>query len=64
MIFSLFISVLFCFKGTKLVAGAILLTVKKWASESDMPFIMGHAEDELSLAISTKILSIVMLEPF
>jgi len=47
-----------------LVAGAILLTVRNWASWSDRPFIMGHVEDELSLVISTKILLIAVLESF
>jgi hypothetical protein len=31
---------------------------------SDSPFIVGHVEDELSLVISTKILSIAVLESF
>jgi hypothetical protein len=47
-----------------LAAGAILLTVRNWSSWSDMPFRMGHAEDELSLVMSTKILSIAVLESF
>jgi hypothetical protein len=47
-----------------LVAGAILLTVRNWASWSDKPFIMGHTEDVLSLVISIKILSIAVLESF
>jgi len=38
-----------------LVAGTMLLTVRNWASWSDRPFIMGHAEDELGFVISTKI---------
>jgi hypothetical protein len=37
-----------------LVAGTILLTVRKWASLSDRPFIMGHVKDELHLVISLK----------
>jgi hypothetical protein len=37
-----------------LVTGAVLLTVRNWASWSDRPFIMGHVEDELSLVISIK----------
>jgi hypothetical protein len=45
-----------------LVAGAILLTVRNWASWSDKPFVMGHVEDELSLVTSTKTLWIVILE--
>jgi hypothetical protein len=44
-----------------LVAGAILLTVRNWASWSDKSFIMGHVEDEFSLVISTKILLIAVL---
>jgi hypothetical protein len=55
-----FISLVLCFKGTLLLAG----TVRNWASWSDRPFIMGHAEDEHSLVISTKILSIAVLESF
>jgi hypothetical protein len=47
-----------------LIAGAILLSVRNWASWSDRPFIMGHVEDELSLVIPTNILSIVVLESF
>jgi hypothetical protein len=47
-----------------LIAGAILLTVRNWASWSDRPFIMGHVEDELSLVTSTEILSIVVFESF
>jgi hypothetical protein len=35
-----------------LVAGAILLTVRKWALWSVRSFIMGLAENELSLVIS------------
>jgi hypothetical protein len=40
----------------------MLLTVRNWASWTDRPSIMGHVEDKLSLVISTKILSIVVLE--
>jgi hypothetical protein len=47
-----------------LVAGVILLTVRNWASCSDRPFIAGHVEDELSLVISTKMLSVAVLESF
>jgi hypothetical protein len=47
-----------------LVAGAILLTVRNCASQSDRPFIMGHVENELSLVMYTEILSIVVLESF
>jgi hypothetical protein len=47
-----------------LVAGAILLSVRNWASCSDRPFTIGHTEDELSLVISTKILLIAVLESF
>jgi hypothetical protein len=47
-----------------LVAGAILFSVRNWASWSDRPFIMGHVEDGLSLVISTKVLSIAALESF
>jgi hypothetical protein len=47
-----------------LVAEAILLSGRNWTSWSDGPFIMGHVEDELSLVISTKILSIMVLESF
>jgi len=64
MILSLFISLVLCFKGTTLVAGAILLTIRNCASWSDRSFIMGHVEDELSLVISTKILLIAVLESF
>jgi hypothetical protein len=64
MIFSLFISLVLCFKGNKLVAGAILLTVRNWASWSDRPFIVVYVEDELSFVISTKILLIAVLESF
>jgi hypothetical protein len=45
-------------------AGALLLNIRNWASWSDRPLIMGHAEDELSLVMSTKILSIAVLESF
>jgi hypothetical protein len=46
-----------------LVAGALLLTVRNWASWSDRPFIiMGHVEDGLSIVIYTKIVSIAVLE--
>jgi hypothetical protein len=64
MIISLFISVVLCFKGNILVAGAILLTVRNCASWSDRPFIRGRVEDELSLVISTNILLIAGLESF
>jgi len=47
-----------------LVAGTMLLTVKKWVSWSDRPFIVGHVEDELGLVIPTKILPIAVLESF
>jgi hypothetical protein len=36
-----------------LVSGAVLLTAKNRASWYDRPFIMGYAEDGLSLVIST-----------
>jgi hypothetical protein len=62
MILSLFNSMVLCFKGTILVAGTTLLTVRTWASWSERPFIMGHVEDELSRVISAKILSIAVLE--
>jgi hypothetical protein len=61
MILSLFSLVLY-FKDTMSVAGTRFLTVRMWASWSDRSFIMGHAEDELCLVISTKILSIAVLE--
>jgi hypothetical protein len=44
------------------MAGEILLILRNWESWSHRPFIMGQAEDELSLLISTKILSIALLE--
>jgi hypothetical protein len=47
-----------------LVAGAILLIVRNWTSWSDRPFIMGHVEDELSVVLSTKIISVEVLESF
>jgi hypothetical protein len=47
-----------------LVAGAILLTVRNWASWSDRPFIMGHGEEEPSPLISTEILLIAVHESF
>jgi hypothetical protein len=62
MTLSLFISPVIYFKGTMLVTGTMLLTVMNWASWSDRPFIIGHAEDKLSLVISTKILSIAVFE--
>jgi hypothetical protein len=40
-----------------LVAEAILLSGRNWASWSDWAFIVGDVEDELSFVISTKILS-------
>jgi hypothetical protein len=61
---SLFISLVLCFKGTMLVAGTMLLTVRTWASWSDRPFMVGHVEDELSLVISIKILLIAVLQSF
>jgi hypothetical protein len=64
MILSSFISLVLCFKGIILVAGAKLLTVRNWATWSDRPFIMGHVEDELSFVISTNILSTAVLELF
>jgi hypothetical protein len=45
-----------------LVTGTTLLFVRNWAAWSDRPFVMGHVEDELSRVISTKILSITVLE--
>jgi hypothetical protein len=47
-----------------LIAGAILLTVSNWPSRFYRPFIVGHVEDELSLVISTKILSVGVVESF
>jgi hypothetical protein len=64
MILSLFISLVLCFKGTMLVGGTMLLTVRNWASWSDRQFIMGHVETQLSLIISTEILMIAVLESF
>jgi hypothetical protein len=55
MLLTLFISLVLCFRGTVLVAGTMLLTVRNWESWS--------VEDELSLVISMKI-SIAVLEPF
>jgi len=59
---SLFVSLVLCFKGAMSMAGEILLILRNWESWSHRPFIMGQAEDELSLLISTKILSIALLE--
>jgi hypothetical protein len=42
-----------------LVAGTVTLSVRNWASWSDRPFIMAYVGGELSLIISTKILSIL-----
>jgi hypothetical protein len=64
MIISLFTFLFLCFKGIKLVVAAILLIIRYWASWSDMPFIMGEVEVELNLILSTKILSIAVLESF
>jgi hypothetical protein len=47
-----------------LLAGTVLVTVRNWASWSDRPFVMGHIEDELTIVIPTKMLSIVVLESF
>jgi hypothetical protein len=33
-----------------------IINARNWASWSDIPFIMGHAEDELSLVMFKKIL--------
>jgi hypothetical protein len=62
MILSLFISLVLCFKGSILVAGTILITVRNWASWSDRPFIVGHVEAELSLIISTEMLLITVFK--
>jgi hypothetical protein len=64
MIVSLFTFLVLCFKGIKLVAAAILLIITYWASWSDRPFIMGNVEDELNLILSTKILSMAVLQSF
>jgi hypothetical protein len=41
MIVSLFTFLVLCFKGIKLLAAAILLIIRYWASWSDRPFIVG-----------------------
>jgi hypothetical protein len=64
MTVSLFTFLILCFKGIKLLAAAILLIIRYWASWSDRPFIMGDVEDELNPILSTKILSIAILESF
>jgi hypothetical protein len=64
MIVSLFTYLVLCFKGIKLLAAAILLIMRYWASWSDRPFIMGGVEDELNFILSTKILSVAVLESF
>jgi hypothetical protein len=64
MIVSLFTFLVFCFKGNKLPASAILLIIRYWASWSDRPLIMVEVKDELNLTLSTKILSIAVLESF
>jgi hypothetical protein len=47
-----------------LLAGGLLSTAGNWSSWSDRPFIVGHAEDDLSLVLSTEILSIAVLGSF
>jgi hypothetical protein len=64
MIVSLFIILVLCFIDIKLPAAAILLIIRYWASWSDRLFIMEDVEDELNLILSTKILSIAVLESF
>jgi hypothetical protein len=64
MIVSLFTFLVLCFKGIKLLAAAILLIIRHWASWSDRPYIMGDVHDELNLILSTKILSVAVLESF
>jgi hypothetical protein len=52
------------FSGSLLPTATLLLIIRNWASWSDRPFIMGDIEDELSLVLSAKILSIVVPESF
>jgi len=58
------LSLVLCFKCTMLLAGGLLSTAGNWSSWSDRPFIVGHAEDDLSLVLSTEILSIAVLGSF
>jgi hypothetical protein len=64
MVVSLFTFLDLFFKGIKLPAAAILLIIRYWASWSDRPFIMGEVDDELNLILSTKILSVALLQSF
>jgi hypothetical protein len=54
MIVSLFTYLVHSFKVIKLLATAILLIIRYWASWFDGPFIMGDIEDELNLSCPQK----------
>jgi hypothetical protein len=64
MTVSLLIFLVLCFKGTILDAATILLIVRNLTSWSNKPFIMGDVEDELTLILFTKTLSIAVLKSF
>jgi hypothetical protein len=54
MIVSLFTFLVLRFKVIKLLAMAILLIIRYWASWFDRPFIMGDTEDELNFSCPQK----------
>jgi hypothetical protein len=51
-----------CFKGSKLHAAEILLIIRSWALWFDRSFITGDVEEELTLMLFTKMLSVAVLE--
>jgi hypothetical protein len=53
-----------CLICIKLAVASMLLVVINWPSWSNMPLIMGDVADEFNLVLSTKILSIALLELF
>jgi hypothetical protein len=55
---------LICFRGAILVTRTIFLIVRNWASWNNSPFIMGEIDDEPGLTLSTKIISVTVLESF
>jgi len=64
MTVSLLINRVLCLNGNVFIVAYIFLILRIWAPWSDRPFILGDIEDQFSLLLSTKILSMAVLELF
>jgi hypothetical protein len=64
MTVSLFVFLVLCLSGIKLAVEAVLFIAVGWPSWSERALIMSDVEDEFNLVLSTKILSVAVLELF